>query len=58
VLTDSGGNKHLGIPIRFRDEPGRADLSLPDYGGHSAQLAREAGYDEATIASLIAKGAL
>ena len=27
ILTDGHGNKHLGIPIRFADEPGRADLT-------------------------------
>jgi crotonobetainyl-CoA:carnitine CoA-transferase CaiB-like acyl-CoA transferase len=58
VLTDAQGQKHLGIPIRFRDEPGRADLTLPDYGAHSTQLARHAGLDEEAITALVAKGAL
>lgn len=58
VLTDDAGNKHLGIPIRFADEPGRADLSLPDYGGHSIQLAREAGLSEEEIDMLVQKGAI
>jgi crotonobetainyl-CoA:carnitine CoA-transferase CaiB-like acyl-CoA transferase len=58
VLTDTLGNKHLGIPIRFRDEPGRADLTLPEYGAHSTDLAREAGFGDEAIAALVAKGAI
>lgn len=58
VLTDETGHKHLGIPIRFTNEPGHADLRLPAYGEHSCDLAREAGLDEAAIASLRAKGAI
>jgi crotonobetainyl-CoA:carnitine CoA-transferase CaiB-like acyl-CoA transferase len=58
VLTDEAGNKHLGIPIRFADEPGHANLSLPIYGAHSQELAREAGLDETQIASLLGRGAI
>jgi crotonobetainyl-CoA:carnitine CoA-transferase CaiB-like acyl-CoA transferase len=58
VLTDEDGNKHLGIPIRFADEPGHADLTLPDYGAHSRDLAREAGLNETQIGELIANGAI
>jgi crotonobetainyl-CoA:carnitine CoA-transferase CaiB-like acyl-CoA transferase len=58
VLTDDGGNKHLGIPIRFKDEPGHADLALPDYGAHSQELAREAGLSQAQIDVLVGKGAI
>jgi crotonobetainyl-CoA:carnitine CoA-transferase CaiB-like acyl-CoA transferase len=58
VLTDYTGNKHLGIPIRFRDEPGHADLRLPGYGADSQTLARDAGLSEVAIAILVAKGAI
>jgi crotonobetainyl-CoA:carnitine CoA-transferase CaiB-like acyl-CoA transferase len=58
VLTDEDGNRHLGVPIRFRDEPGRAVLKLPEYGEHSADLARAAGLDNAAIADLISRGAI
>ena len=58
VLTDDFGNKHLGIPIRFADEPGHADLRVPGYGDHSQDLAREAGLNATEIAQLIAKGAI
>lgn len=58
VLTDSAGNRHLGIPIRFADEPGQANLSLPDYGGHSIELAKEAGLSDEQISRLVEKGAI
>jgi crotonobetainyl-CoA:carnitine CoA-transferase CaiB-like acyl-CoA transferase len=58
VLSDEDGNKHLGIPIRFADEPGHANLRLPDYGEHSVALAREAGLSEAAIQALVDKGAI
>jgi crotonobetainyl-CoA:carnitine CoA-transferase CaiB-like acyl-CoA transferase len=58
VLTDDAGNKHLGIPIRFKDEPGHADLRLPNYGENSVELAQEAGLSSAQIAVLLAKNAI
>lgn len=58
VLTDEQGQKHLGIPIRFADEPGQADLTLPNYGAHSKELAREAGLSEADIEVLMARNSL
>jgi crotonobetainyl-CoA:carnitine CoA-transferase CaiB-like acyl-CoA transferase len=32
VFTDQSGGTHLGIPIRFRDEPGRIDPHLEQIG--------------------------
>lgn len=58
VLEDAGGNRHLGVPIRFRDEPARPDLTLPDYGAHSRELARAAGLADAAVDALVARGAL
>jgi len=58
VLTDADGHKHLGIPIRFRDEPGVARLTLPDYGADSESLAAEAGLEASAIAALKARGAI
>jgi crotonobetainyl-CoA:carnitine CoA-transferase CaiB-like acyl-CoA transferase len=58
VLQDEAGQKHLGIPIRFRDEPGRADLKLPEYGEHSEALAEQAGLPAHQIAALKDRGAI
>jgi crotonobetainyl-CoA:carnitine CoA-transferase CaiB-like acyl-CoA transferase len=58
VIEDQDGNRHLGVPIRFADEPARPSLALPAYGEHSAELARAAGVDDATIKALQARGAI
>jgi crotonobetainyl-CoA:carnitine CoA-transferase CaiB-like acyl-CoA transferase len=38
VLTDAGGGMHLGIPIKFRAEPGRIDPTLDAVGASSAAI--------------------
>jgi crotonobetainyl-CoA:carnitine CoA-transferase CaiB-like acyl-CoA transferase len=58
VLIDEDGNRHLGPPIRFLDEPAQPDLRIPALGAHSAEIAAEAGFSPAVVAALKAKGAL
>jgi len=58
VLEDSNGNRHIGPPIRFAKEPARPDPLTPEFGEHSEALAREAGFDEARIAAMKARGAI
>jgi crotonobetainyl-CoA:carnitine CoA-transferase CaiB-like acyl-CoA transferase len=55
VFTDAAGNRHIGLPIRFAEEPGKPDPAVPGFGAHSAGLAREAGFSEDQIADLIAR---
>ncbi|MGE0873061.1 MAG: CaiB/BaiF CoA transferase family protein [Burkholderiales bacterium] len=38
VITDSGGRRHLGTPIRFRDEPGMPRLETPALDAHGAEI--------------------
>lgn len=40
LLHDEAGNKHIGLPIKFREEPGRADFSLPKLGEHNGAYIR------------------
>jgi crotonobetainyl-CoA:carnitine CoA-transferase CaiB-like acyl-CoA transferase len=58
ILEDSAGNKHIGMPIRFRNEPGRANLEVPAYGANSEDIAAAAGLTPVAIADLKARGAL
>jgi crotonobetainyl-CoA:carnitine CoA-transferase CaiB-like acyl-CoA transferase len=58
VLTDAEGQRHLGVPMRFRHEPGQPDLTLPAYGEHSLELAAQAGLDAGEAAALHARGAI
>jgi len=36
LVVDPQGIEHVGLPIRFRDEPGRIDFSVPELGADTA----------------------
>lgn len=57
-LVDGSGNVHIGVPIKFRNEPARVRTDLPDYGQHSEELAREAGIPPERIGILKARGVI
>ncbi|MFV8784257.1 CaiB/BaiF CoA transferase family protein [Microbulbifer sp. SA54] len=38
VFEDADGNRHLGVPIKFLDEPAQVDTRLPKLGEHNARL--------------------
>jgi len=38
IVKDNLGRRHLGSPIRFREEPARIDLHEPRLGAHNAEL--------------------
>ena len=40
LLHDDAGNHHIGLPIKFRHEPGQPDFSLPQLGEHNAAYIR------------------
>ncbi len=56
-LIDEQGLEHIGIPIKFRDEPGRPRLTLPRVGEHNAEVLRAAGYTDDEIDAMRAAGA-
>ncbi len=41
VLTDADGYRHIGVPIRFTDEPAQPRFSLPHFGDKLARWQRE-----------------
>lgn len=53
-----GHVKTPGFPIRFSKTPSTVDRGAPIVGQHSRDVLREAGYDDAAIAELLAKGAV
>lgn len=38
LVRDGEGNLHIGLPLKFRDEPGRLDPALPGLGEHNATV--------------------
>ena len=54
VIEDPPGQPHLGIPIKFRNEPGRIDPHLDALGASTAAVLREAGWPAARIDALMA----
>lgn len=41
ILLDEHGQRHLGIPMKFKHEPGQARLSIPAHGEHTAAVLAE-----------------
>ena len=58
LLHDAAGGEHIGIPIKFRDEPGRAELTLPGVGEHNFEVLQSAGYNRETLQQLVDEGAV
>jgi crotonobetainyl-CoA:carnitine CoA-transferase CaiB-like acyl-CoA transferase len=58
VLKDPRGWDHLGIPIAFRDEPGRVNFEAPAHGQHSSAILGGLGYDASAIATLKSAGVI
>ena len=56
VLKDERGWDHLGVPIKFADEPGRPNFDPPAHGRHSAEILLQLGYAESAIRKLISGG--
>lgn len=48
-LVDERGHEHIGVPVKFLQEPARPRLGLPSLGEHNAEILRELGYDDAAI---------
>ncbi len=49
------GQPHLGIPIKFTEEPGRINPSLDGLGASTAAVLREAGLSDEQIAAATAR---
>ncbi|MEM1161023.1 MAG: CoA transferase [Pseudomonadota bacterium] len=45
LVRDNEGNLHIGLPIKFQDEPGRLNPVLPALGEHTEEVLAEAGLD-------------
>ena len=37
-VKDASGNEHIGIPIKYSQEPGQINAVLPGVGQHTAEI--------------------
>jgi crotonobetainyl-CoA:carnitine CoA-transferase CaiB-like acyl-CoA transferase len=56
VVEDPRGWEHIGLPLKFSDEPGRIDFALPALGEHSWDILRGLGYTAAELEPMKAEG--
>lgn len=53
LVRDDEGNLHIGLPIKFRDEPGHLPTALPDIGQHTREVLNEAGLPDPMIEDVL-----
>jgi crotonobetainyl-CoA:carnitine CoA-transferase CaiB-like acyl-CoA transferase len=58
VVRDAAGRRHLGVPIRYAEEPARPRHALARLGEHTDETLGALGYGPDRIAALRAAGAL
>ncbi|MGH6953227.1 MAG: CaiB/BaiF CoA transferase family protein [Alphaproteobacteria bacterium] len=58
VLTDGRGWRHIGLPLKFRNEPGQPRFDYPEHGGHSEEILTSLGYAEPEIAAMKDRGVI
>lgn len=48
LLRDTQGNEHIGVPMKFEQEPARPDLATPGLGQHNREICDwlDVNYDE------------
>jgi crotonobetainyl-CoA:carnitine CoA-transferase CaiB-like acyl-CoA transferase len=56
VVEDARGWEHIGVAIKYADEPGRVDFTLARLGEHSEEILRGLGYTDAELAAMKAEG--
>ncbi|GLP96322.1 CaiB/BaiF CoA transferase family protein [Paraferrimonas sedimenticola] len=53
ILTDEQGLKHLGVPIKFKNQPAQPNLARPSMGQHSREVLADLGYSEQQIDNML-----
>jgi crotonobetainyl-CoA:carnitine CoA-transferase CaiB-like acyl-CoA transferase len=56
IIEDDRGWEHIGIPMKFRDEPGQVVFDLPGLGQHTEANLRKLGYGDDDIEAMREKG--
>ena len=56
VLKDARGWDHLGVPIKFADEPAQPNFDPPSHGQDTGDILRRLGYSENAVRKLVSDG--
>ena len=56
IVEDARGWEHLGIPMKFKHEPGQLKFEFAKLGQHTEEVLGALGYDAAALATLKAAG--
>ena len=57
IIEDSQGNEHIGIPIKFQNEPGEVNFAAPGLGEHNREVALSLGFSESEVDEMETAGA-
>ncbi|WP_371189420.1 CaiB/BaiF CoA transferase family protein [Thalassotalea maritima] len=52
ILRDEQGNQHLGVPIKFQQEPAQPVLTLPSFSQDTEYVLKQLGYSDTDIANM------
>ncbi|MEM7255170.1 MAG: CaiB/BaiF CoA-transferase family protein [Pseudomonadota bacterium] len=58
VLEDERGWKHIGLPFKFREEPGAAQFAWPKLGEHSETVLADLGFTDEQIGAMRDNGVI
>ncbi len=58
LLEDERGNRHIGVPIKYADEPAEPNLAIPAYGEHSLAIGESLGFAAGELAEMRRRGAI
>ena len=56
IVEDNRGWEHLGIPIKFKNEPGKLVFSFPEKGEHNLEVLKSLGYREKDLLAMEQSG--
>jgi len=57
LITDENGNNHLGVPIKFSNEPANPNFDLPEFSQHTREVLAQIGYSQDEIRQMGAANA-
>ena len=49
IIEDDAGNFHLGVPIKYQNEPANINVNLPKFSQDTEQVLKSLGYSEDKI---------